>query len=168
MLVTHTLASWPYRSVIPLPHDKHVSCYKTCRKSLVYFLMHESCKKSVPRRHPGCYTECSNAFVAVFGCRCLFIRPNKGKNHLVRVRYQEGPRTGTGPVQLHSDHGDCKLSRVWTCYLLVSPLSTVIALQICSGGWYQAYQCRSATQENRSARGNDGQNSHPLSSGLVS
>lgn len=159
-LLTSPDAGYPHisfltlRSVISLPHGKHVSCYKTWRKSLVYFLMHKSHVKGL---YQGdiltCYTECSNAFVALFGCCCCLsgqIKPKKKKSSSesqIPGRTQDwqlAVAQWSFSAQSRGDHGDCKLSSAWT-YLLVSPLSTVIALQTCSGGWFWADQCHRNT-----------------------
>lgn len=158
-LLTSPDAGYPHisfltlRSVISLPHGKHVSCYKTWRKSLVYFLMHKSCERSVPRRHPDLLHRVFKCICGSFWLLLLFIRPNKTKKKKSSSESQIPGRTQDWQLavaqwsfsaQSRGDHGDCKLSSAWT-YLLVSPLSTVIALQTCSGGWCWADQCHRNT-----------------------
>lgn len=101
MPVIHTLASWPYGLSFPC---RTVSmCLVTRLEGRVLFTSWctSHVKGLYPRRHP-------DLLHRVFKCICgsfwllLFIRPNKAKkkNHRVRVRFQEGPRTGSCPMEL--------------------------------------------------------------------
>lgn len=100
-LLTSPDAGYPHisfltlRSVISLLHGKHVSCYKTWRKSLVYFLMHKSCERSVPRRHPDLLHRVFKCICGSFWLLLLFIRPNKTKKKKI-IEWESDSRKDPG------------------------------------------------------------------------
>lgn len=104
MPVIHTLASWPYGLSFPC---RTVSmCLVTRLEGRVLFT--SWCTSHVKGLYQGdiltCYTECSNAFVALFGCCCCLSGQIKPKKKIIKwesdSRKDPGLAVGSCPMEL--------------------------------------------------------------------